>query len=261
MRATCATKGQRKRIFLKITQPSFVAQPKPLPLYIRASELLTREIAAGHWRSGERLPTEAELAGTLGMAVGTIRKALFEMASRGLLERRQGSGTYVSKETGSLKTRSIYEFFRLELAAGGGLPTAQVLDFRALRRPAGVPAFGNTASQNCYRVRRLRWLGGEPAALEEIWFDARHRTGLKAGDLGEALYLFYQQQLGFWISNVEDHVSVGRVPDWATVPFGLSPGKPCGLVERRSWAGSNQLEEYSTTWFDPARARYTARWH
>ncbi len=245
---------------MKNPDQPLVAQPQPLPLYIRASELLTREIAAGHWQSGERLPTEAELAGLLGMAVGTIRKALAELAARGLVERRQGSGTYVREASTSKPSRSIYEFFRLELANGGGLPTAQVLDFKAVKRPAAVPAFGGSASPDCYRVRRLRLLNNEPVALEEIFFDARHRAALKAEELGEALYLFYKQQLGFWISHVEDHVSVATVPAWAPAGFGLEPGMPCGTVERKSWAGSSQLEEYSTTWFDPARARYTARW-
>lgn len=190
--------------------------------------------------------------------MGTIRKALAELAARGLLERRQGSGTYVS-HTG--KSRSIYEFFRLELATGGGLPTARVLAFQALARPAGQPGFGDGSSRHGYRVRRLRFLNDTPVALEEIWFDTRHRKGLTAADLNEALYLFYKETLGFWISRVEDQVSVGSVPDWRPPEFDGATGDACGAIERKSWSGTNQLEEWSTTWFDPKLARYTARWH
>lgn len=234
-----------------------LVQPKPLPLFIRASELLTREIAAGHWQKGERLPTETELAQMLGMAVGTVRKALAELAARGLVERRQGSGTYVR---GQGRQGSIYEFFRLELCAGGGLPTARLIDFQRVPHPAGVKPFGGGAAGRCYRVRRLRLLGGVPVALEEIWFDARHRKGLQAGDLSEALYLFYKESLGFWISRVQDHVSVGQVPAWAPADFSCAPSGACGLIEREAWSGANKLEEFSRTWFDPHRARYTARW-
>jgi GntR family transcriptional regulator len=234
-----------------------LGQPKPLPLFIRASELLTREIAAGHWQKGDRLPTEAELAQTMNLAVGTVRKALAELAARGLVERRQGSGTYVR---GPGKTRSIYEFFRLELAAGGGLPTAKLLDLRRVAHPADLKVFGPGPAGHCYRVRRLRLLDGLTVALEEIWFDARHRSLLKAADLSEALYLFYKESLGFWISRVQDHVSVGQAPAWAPSDLSCAPGKVCGLIEREAWSGSNQLEEFSRTWFDPLRARYTARW-
>lgn len=253
------------RVLPEAAQTSAAAQPKPLPLFMRASELLTREIAAGHWQKGERLPPESELATLLGMAVGTVRKALAELAARGLLERRQGSGTYVR---GAGRQRSIYEFFRLELKQGGGLPTARLLEFQRLPHPAGLPAFGpGTAlginrgtAGHCYRLRRLRLLGDLPVALEEIWFDARHRPGLKAAELSEALYLFYKESLGFWISRVEDHVTVGKVPLWAPPDFSCAVAQVCGLIERRAWSGANKLEEFSRTWFDPERARYTARW-
>ena len=235
-----------------------VASAQALPLYLRASELLTREIAAGHWQCGERLPTEAQLATQLGMAVGTVRKALAELVVRGLVLRRQGSGTYVQS---AAQQKSVYEFFRLELNRGGGLPTATTLQFDTLKRPRAVPAFGDQSSPICHRLRRLRWLNEVPVALEEIWFDARHRTHLKAADLGEALYLFYQEHLGFWIAHVQDHVSVGTAPGWAPIEFGMSQGGACGTVQRDSWAGSGLREEYSMTWFNPAVARYSARWH
>ena len=238
-----------------------LVQPKPLPLFIRASELLTREIAAGHWQKGDRLPTEAELAKLLGMAVGTVRKALAELATRGLLERRQGSGTYVR---GTSRQRSIYEFFRLERIGGGGLPTARLLDFRQMAHPDDLGAFGpltgRASTGQSYRLRRLRLLDGKPVALEQIWFDARHKPGLKAADLSEALYLFYKEQLGFWISRVEDQVSVAPAPLWTPKDFSVPPGQACGLIERKAWSGGNRIEEFSRTWFDPQAARYTARW-
>ena len=53
-----------------------IISAKPLPVFQQIAELLARQIKAGHWREGERLPTEAELAASLSVAVGTLRKAL-----------------------------------------------------------------------------------------------------------------------------------------------------------------------------------------
>jgi DNA-binding GntR family transcriptional regulator len=232
-----------------------------LPLHIKIKELLARELAAGHWRAGERLPTEALLAAQLGCAVGTLRKSLSELEAEGLIERRHGSGTYVKQAPVG---KSVYEFFRLALRDGEGLPTAVVLSFDTVAHPVDVPAFGQAepveqASQaRCYRVRRLRLLNNTPVALEEIYFDTRHNPALSVNDLGEALYLFYQTQLGFWIANAHDSVSVGAVPAWTNPLFALPVGVACGYIERHSYASSEALEEFSRTWFNPQVAHYTS---
>lgn len=239
-------------------------QPQRLPLYVQVSELLIREIAAGRWQPGDRLPTEAALAARLGVAVGTLRKALAELQARGLLYRRQGSGTYLRQAEGQ---RSIYGFFRLERAdGGGGLPTADLLAFDRITRPPGLPALGGApedALQPVWRVRRLRLLDRQPVALEDICFDARDRADLTVADLHESLYHFYAQRLGFWIAQVDDRIGLGSVPDWpdaAPHAFGLPPGAPAVQVVRRAWSQHGVLEEVSSTWFDARVACYGARW-
>lgn len=226
-----------------------------LPLHIKIKELLARELAAGHWRTGERLPPEASLAASLGCAVGTLRKSLAELEAQGTIERRQGSGTYVKQAPSG---KRVYDFFRLALLVGGGLPTAVVLAFDTLTHPADVPTFGTHPSPTCYRVRRLRLLNNAPIALEEIYFDTRHNAALTINDLGEALYLFYQTQLGFWIANAQDSVSISTVPSWTNPLFALPAHTPCGFIERRSYAATGALEEFSRTWFNPQMAHYTA---
>jgi GntR family transcriptional regulator len=227
--------------------------PTSLPIYIQISELLQREIAAGLYAAGDRLPPEAQLAGTLGVAVGTLRKALSELALRGMLERRQGSGTYIKKGvSGAENGKSVYEFFKLELLRGGGLPTATVIDFQKISKPEFF-------SNDSYRVRRLRSLGGAPVALEEIYFNSKHHPKLKLVDLGEALYQFYKERLGFWIASAEDRIGAGPVPDWSPSLFAPRIGTICPRIERISTFNKNTIEEYSVTWFDPERCRYVNR--
>ncbi len=56
---------------------------------------LREQIAAGAWSIGSRIPTEAELAQLTGTSRNTVREAVQSLVHAGLLERRQGSGTYV----------------------------------------------------------------------------------------------------------------------------------------------------------------------
>lgn len=229
-----------------------------LALHIKINELLARELAAGHWRTGERLPPESKLAADLGCAVGTLRKALAELEVQGLIERRHGSGNYVKQAP---EGKSVYEFFRLSLHDGGGLPTAVVLSFDRIAHPLDIPPFGGENTATCYRVRRLRLLNNTPIALEEIYFDTRYNDELTVNDLGEALYLFYQTKLGFWIANAKDSITISTVPTWTNPLFTLTAGTPCGYIERHSYASTDALEEFSRTWFNPVVAHYTCRIH
>ncbi len=225
-----------------------------LPRWLQVSEWLIREIGAGRLDDGARLPPERDMAAEFGIAVGTLRKALADLAAKGLLERRQGSGNYVRRRTG---VASVYSLFRLELADGGGLPTAELIEVDRRAKPATAPAFG--LSPEAHRIRRLRRLDGLAVALEEIWLDAALAPALRPEDLSESLYLSYRSLFGFEITRVEDRVAVARVPDWTCGDFALSPGAPVGHVERLAALSDGTRAEYSQTWFDPERARYITR--
>jgi DNA-binding FadR family transcriptional regulator len=56
---------------------------------------LRQQITSGAWPVGSRIPTEPELVEQLGVARNTVREALRVLSHNGLLDIRQGSGTYV----------------------------------------------------------------------------------------------------------------------------------------------------------------------
>ncbi|MER5769943.1 FadR/GntR family transcriptional regulator [Streptomyces sp. NPDC001985] len=56
---------------------------------------LRNQITTGEWPVGTRIPTEPELVEQLGVARNTVREAVRALAHNGLLDIRQGSGTYV----------------------------------------------------------------------------------------------------------------------------------------------------------------------
>ena len=72
-----------------------LAQAPRTSLADSAANGIRAEIAAGRWAVGARIPIEPQLAQLLGVSRGTVREAVKTLVSRGLLEVRQGSGTYV----------------------------------------------------------------------------------------------------------------------------------------------------------------------
>ena len=229
----------------------------PIPKFLQISDLLNRQILAGHYRAGERLPTEANLARSMNVAVGTLRKALDVLEKQRVIERIQGSGTYVRNSNSG---KSIYEFFRLELHTGPAIPTALILSIDKIEHPTDVPVFNKRNKKNfCWRIRRLRFLNEKPVALEEIFFDAGLTQQLEVSHLGDSMYLFYQHNFNIWITRVEDHIFIKPVPDWRVSEFGISNKKLSGYIERMSFTTDNILAEFSKTWFDPNLCRYSSR--
>jgi GntR family transcriptional regulator len=74
-----------------------VNRKNPLPLYIQLKELIIDKIENEVWLPGELIPTEAELQKQYNLSRTTVRQALSELVSNGILERIQGKGTYVSE--------------------------------------------------------------------------------------------------------------------------------------------------------------------
>ncbi len=104
----------------RATRPSLPAQ--------LAVDLL-RRIADGEWAPGEAIPAEAELAAEASVGRSTVREAVKELLSSGVLEIRRGRGTYVRSPD------DWSPFSPLVLQAGaGGRPdtTQQVLEARRL---------------------------------------------------------------------------------------------------------------------------------
>ncbi|RZL61259.1 MAG: FadR family transcriptional regulator [Variovorax sp.] len=72
-----------------------LAQASRSSLADTVADSIRSEIAAGRWAVGSRIPIEPELAQWLGVSRGTVREAVKTLVSRGLLEVRQGSGSFV----------------------------------------------------------------------------------------------------------------------------------------------------------------------
>lgn len=96
-----------------------------VPLYERVRQAVKSSIDDGRYAPGERLPSEARLAEDLGVNRLTVRRAIEELARAGVVESRQGSGTYVSAPivrlpvSQKLSTDSLVQGMTAQIAAHG----------------------------------------------------------------------------------------------------------------------------------------------
>ncbi|PIB46551.1 GntR family transcriptional regulator [Pseudomonas sp. 2822-15] len=91
-------------------------------------EQLRWRITEGKWAIGERLPTEPELSAELGISRNTVREAMRVLAFSGLIEIRQGDGSYLRSMTDPLGAMRALSHCTLAQAQ----ETRQILEVEAI---------------------------------------------------------------------------------------------------------------------------------
>lgn len=92
-------------------------KPVRSSLVKQIAEQLVQRIESGAWKVGERIPPEPELVEQLGISRNTLREAVQALIHTGMLEARQGDGTYVrsSSEFGAAMQRRLRRSTLLEI--------------------------------------------------------------------------------------------------------------------------------------------------
>lgn len=90
---------RRLRALRQERRPALLQQVKKTKLYEEIIRQLTDLMRRGALRPGDRLPSERDLAASLGVSRTAIREALRSMESMGMIESRVGGGTFIRKVT------------------------------------------------------------------------------------------------------------------------------------------------------------------
>jgi GntR family transcriptional regulator len=156
---------------------------EPLHHVLRAR---LREIVAGA-RPGDRLPSERSLSQRWHVARMTVRNATDALVAEGLVERRQGSGTYVLPQP-VVRFLGLTSFTQ-DMRERGLVPSSRLLAFDVVDADATVAGPLRIAvGDEVVRFTRLRLGSGEPMAVETTWIAATLVPGLAPPDLDGSLY-------------------------------------------------------------------------
>lgn len=79
-------------------QEPVVDPSRPVYVYVQVADHIAGLIAAGKLKPGARLEGERELAAELGVAIGTVRRAVEELRARGLVVTLPAKGTYIAEQ-------------------------------------------------------------------------------------------------------------------------------------------------------------------
>jgi GntR family transcriptional regulator len=199
----------------------------------------------GGMAEGQALPAERRLANTWRVSRVTVRRAIEGLVQEGILDRRRGSGTYLTRPR--LSRRLTMSSFTEDMRRQGKVPSARALEFREhradhatarlLRIPAGDPVVS---------FARLRLADGEPMILEQSTVTAELVPGLTRTDLETSWYELLSDRYGVHVESATFEVTPilpeRRVASWLDVP----ESQPCLQLAIVSFDSRGRVVEAGT---------------
>ncbi len=143
---------------------------KPRRAYMQIVDQIIGLIDAGEFADGSKLPPERELAESLNVGRSTLREALAALRVMGLIETRQGQGTFVSKSVAKESTEDDFSSYEAES------PFA-IMELRRSIEPAVAAAAASRHSEeDLERIVRRLHLAQHDESPEPIASDVFSRS-------------------------------------------------------------------------------------
>ena len=157
------------------------------PLYHQLMQRISADIEKGTYPVGSRIPPEHELEQLYQVSRVTVRRALAELTSEGLLERKQGKGTFVSAPRTRQNLKSLHSFHD-SCKLNGARPSTDVVYVKeTAAKPADAEELSLPKGGRVLEILRVRRADGVPVVLERNRFSMAY-AWLQDQDLKGSLY-------------------------------------------------------------------------
>ena len=243
------------------TAPVFEAiapEAAGMPLYRAVKRSLLNAIESGTCPPGGTLPSETEIAGAMGVSIGTLRRAVDELAAEHILVRRQGRGTFVATHSAD---RFLFQFFHVEREDGlREAPLVDLVSFertRAEEEPA--QALQLRSGEPVIRIENRLRLQGSAVIYDRLTLPSLLFKGLTEKRFRErpgTIYQLYQSDFGISVLRATERARAGAADRDAVRVLGLAPGQPVIRVHRTALTFGDRPVEHRVSIINTAHHDY-----
>ena len=228
------------------------------PIWTSIADTLSAEIAQGHYRPGERLPTEAALAARFGVNRHTVRHALSALVEAGTIRTRRGAGAFVTARPTDYPLGRRVRFHQ-NVSDSGRTPSRRLtlLDTRgadakeaeALHLALGAPV---------HVVEGLSLVDGQPVAAFRSVFDAARFPDflVHMQDLQSITAALAACGLADY-TRAQTRLTAKLAPPVLALALALPEGAPLLRSVAVNVDAAGRPVEYGTTWFAGDRVTLT----
>jgi len=173
------------------------------PLYAQIKDIIKQRIIDGEYAVHERLPSESEMMKVFGVSRITVRQALRDLHTDGLVFSVQGKGTFVSRPKAVQDIQNLKGFGEAMTPQGYETST-RVVSVQEIRIPGEVAeALDLNRNSNIIELTRIRYLNREPISLDHSFFPIEIGKELLGRDLTQDVFPMLENECGIELGHAE----------------------------------------------------------
>jgi len=230
------------------------------PLYADVEDTLALEIVRGTLSAGSRIPPENGLIERFGVSRTTIRKAIENLVSRGLVRIERGRGTFVAEPRITQELTELTGFVE-DMHALGRVPTARLLDMQVM--PADKIVAQRLAlapGSLVMRLHRVRLADGNPVSFDETYLPRELGEKVTAHDLDqEPIFALLEQRYGVPLTDADYQLEATSAGSPVAAALGMAQGAPVFLIERTSYTTDRRPVDFERLYYRGDQIRFVTR--
>lgn len=220
-----------------------------IPLYYQLENVLREKIISGAYIPGEQLPTESDFIDQFGVSRITVRQALSALAEEGLIERRQGSGTFVAQR------KSRKRMFEGEVHLSGSLDeliemgsdsSVKLLEINRITADKyEAELLQVKKGTTIYVLKRLRTSDGSPQSLIVNYLPEEIGEKLTDKELNSGTILqTIENKLGYRLQEARQQIKAVLSDPYVSELLDIRVGSALLSAERTVFADNGKPVEY-----------------
>ncbi|MEQ9814657.1 MAG: GntR family transcriptional regulator [Azospirillaceae bacterium] len=228
------------------------------PLFRQLAASLSGAIAGGEFRVGDPLPTEMELMARYGVSRHTVRAALMELKTRGIVAARRGIGTIVRRADPASSYIESYSSVDELFTFAAGRPIAPIRVTWNDVGEAEARRLGMKPGRRCLVIEGLRHGGGElPVAFVRIHLDERYgRIADSLDGLQTSVAELIEREFDLRIGRIEQEIESGLIDQPMASLLSVAAGTPALHITRWYYASGEQPVEVAESVYPQGRFVY-----